>query len=403
MRHVERGRPPRGLHPVDDAGHLTVGPEHVADVEVAVQERPVVRRRRAVEDRERLGPRFGPAGPVRHDALLGHRPGLVVAWTLRTGVDRVDADQRAGQPVQHGVVAPGELEAAGHRRHQVGRVAGRGAVGVRRDAARCRDARAGQQVLHGRLTRDESGSVPAPRLPRHQPQHGLLSVGGGEAQHGGGPAAAQRVDPAYLPAPRALRPRGPLLRHGTILAPTAAGPATRWLPGCAVLGAGLSDRGSRRRRAPAGSVPSGGRSVPGGRACRDHARGSGCRCVDAEPVAVRCSPDVHAWLGLSVSPAGAVGLGAVLEAGELAEVPDPGLRLFGWSSLSRPRRRVVDVHPARCRRRPREGAGGGAEVEQLAQPVWDLVGVDGYVGLQVDHRLDRHVGVAEELDWPGRG
>ena len=96
VRHVEPRRTPRGLDPVDHPADPVVLPEHVAQVEVAVQERRLVRRRVAAEDRERLLPRAGMPRPLRHDVLGRPRPRLVVARRGRRD-DRVDRDEQVGE------------------------------------------------------------------------------------------------------------------------------------------------------------------------------------------------------------------------------------------------------------------------------------------------------------------
>src|SRR5215510_5591972 len=56
MRDVERGRTPRGLHPVDHPGDLAPRPQEIADVEVTMQKAPGIRRWLLVQHRERPTP-----------------------------------------------------------------------------------------------------------------------------------------------------------------------------------------------------------------------------------------------------------------------------------------------------------------------------------------------------------
>ncbi|MGA9747270.1 MAG: hypothetical protein WBQ50_07450, partial [Nocardioides sp.] len=58
---------------------------------------------------------------------------------------------------------------------------------------------------------------------------------------------------------------------------------------------------------------------------------------------------------------------------------------------------MVGVHPPGPRRRPGKDAGGAAEAELFVEPVGDLVGIDGQVVLEVDHGLEGHVGVGQEV------
>ena len=193
VRHVEPRRTPRRLHPVDHAADPVALPEHVAQVEVAVQERRLVRRRVAAEDRERLLPRAGMARPLRHDVLRRPRPRLVVA--RRSGRDDgVDRDEQVGElsrgrPRRPGRGRPGPAAGSSGGRGVPPSTRRRRGPGWWARARRCRRAR--RWISLSRLVN------PAPWV-RHgsltiEPEHGPTTVLRRDGDHGRRPATLERL------------------------------------------------------------------------------------------------------------------------------------------------------------------------------------------------------------------
>ncbi len=150
VRDVEPGRAPRRLDPVHDAGEVRPRPEHVAGLEVAVQERAVVRRRVLPEDRERPLPGRGVARPLRHDVLGRPCPRLVGPRPLG-GPQVVDRRQVPGERLEVGVDIRSRSTSPGQQRHQVRGLAGRAsrrrpARSSAAPARRCRPAAAGSRA-----------------------------------------------------------------------------------------------------------------------------------------------------------------------------------------------------------------------------------------------------------------
>ena len=182
---VEPGRPPRRLDPVHDPGDPVARPEHVAGLEVAVQERAVVRRR--VHARGSRTPASQAAGSRAQSGttyLAGHRPRLV-GPRPPTGRSAWISASAACQRLEVGVRRPVEIDVAREQRHQVGGLAGSRAVGVERDRARRWHIGTGQHQLGLVLARRQLGAVRAPGFVGHQPQHGPVAAGRGERQHRG--------------------------------------------------------------------------------------------------------------------------------------------------------------------------------------------------------------------------
>lgn len=202
--HVQVGRAPGGLHPVDDPGDPQSGAgaaeQHVAGVEVPVQEAAPVRRGRAGDDVDRPLPEAGPAGARGPDDPLGGGPRLVGAGPL-PGVHRqsVDTEQLPGQQAGAGlgvpVVQADRPRQQGHEERGMGAVAGRRVH--RRERGRGH-VRSGEEAQHGRLAGQQPLRVPdVEGLDEGaQDQGAAVAAGTAEVQaaHPGGPAAEQRDD-----------------------------------------------------------------------------------------------------------------------------------------------------------------------------------------------------------------
>lgn len=129
---VQPGRADRGLHPVDHARDLPTGPEHVAGLEVAVDEAGQVGRRVAAEQGERLLPHRGVLRPRWHGVFRLPGPGLVGA-DFDGRRDVVDGREQVGQSAERARVDAVEVDAAGQQGHQVSRMPAGAAGGVERE------------------------------------------------------------------------------------------------------------------------------------------------------------------------------------------------------------------------------------------------------------------------------
>lgn len=201
--HVQIGRAPGGLHPVDDPGDpqpgTGAGEQHVAGVEVPVEEAAPVRRGRAGDDVDRPLPEAGPAGARGLDDPLGGGPRLVRAGPLlRVHRQPVDAEQLPGQQVGAGlgllIVQADRPRQQGHEERGVGAVAGRR---VHRRERGGGHVRAGEEAQHGRLAGQQPFRVPdVEGLDEGAQDQGAAAAGTTEVQapHVRGPAAEQRYD-----------------------------------------------------------------------------------------------------------------------------------------------------------------------------------------------------------------
>ena len=204
VRDVQVGGPGGRLDPVDDPADLAVLPEHVAGMEVAVQERRLVRRSGRLEPREGLAVEPVVAGPGRHDPLGRERPGLVLPRP-RTGsrTDGVDVEQGGGQRVD---VRVDQVDGTGEPGHQQARVAVRAVPPhVQRDRARCRHRAVLEEPVHVAL----ATAAAAPRAcargrrpaagapPRGRPRPGPGASATPRRRSAGGPR--RRVPPARRP------------------------------------------------------------------------------------------------------------------------------------------------------------------------------------------------------------
>ncbi len=212
MRDIEIRRAPGRGRPVDDAGDPGICrpcgrhvEQHVAGLEVPVQESPFPGRCGTADDVDRRGPRRRVGAPRNHDGVRG-RQRHVLAGPVG-GAHRVDLHELAGQQrnarLHCLVVEDGPARQMGHQQRRVlalrgGRIDGDQSGGLH---AGCRQQGQGvglpvQRVLGAfHVVRVDEGA-------QHQVAGALVPRAHGQPPHVGGDAAAQRLgcdDPVVGP------------------------------------------------------------------------------------------------------------------------------------------------------------------------------------------------------------